>query len=118
MTIELISQEQFDFITEVYKKHPILTLQNKGYETIKDKLSEEENKAKNDVSEILSKHIKGYSSFTNFRLSHKENKLQLRFQYDYQADLTDEEKSGSYLGSFIGVGYILLEQLLNGFKEE
>ena len=110
MTIELISQEQFDIITNIYKKYPVLTLQNDGYEYIREKFNEAEEKARQEVVQILSKHIVGFSSFTNFRLSKKESKLQLRFDYNYGA----EDNSMS----FIGVGYLLLDELLNGFKEK
>ena len=109
MTIELISKEDFEFIKDVYKEHPVLTLQNKGYEYIKAELTEDEKKARLKVSEVLSKHIKGYSSFTNFKLSNKEKKLQIRFQYNYGADHDNGHP-------FIGVGYILLDELFYGFN--
>ena len=108
MKIELITKEQFDIISNIQKEHSILTLQNIGYEYIKGKLNEAEEKAKMKVSKILSEHIFGYSEFTNFRFSKKENKLEIRFQYNYNYD-------GGI--PFTGVGYILLDELLNGFKD-
>lgn len=110
MQIELISQEQFDIISNIQKEHNVLTFQNIGYESIKEKLNETEEEAKMKVSKILGNHIKGYSSFQNFRFSKKENKLEIRFQYNYNYN----PNSGL---PFIGVGYILLEELLNGFKD-
>ena len=110
MTIKLITKYQHSLITEIYNKYPVLILQNKGYETITKELTEDEKKAKNLIAEILSEHIKGYSSFTNLRTSRKESKIELRFQYNYSEDDPQARTS------FTGVGYILLDELLNGFK--
>jgi len=111
MQIELISKEEFDIILDIQKKHPILTFQNEGYQYVKkSKFTENDQKAYDTVSKILSKHISGYSEFNNFRLSKKTNELQLRVQYNYGYD-----GEGTH---FIGVGYILLDELLNGFRKE
>ena len=109
MTIKLITQEDFNILSDIQKKHPLLTYQNTGYDGFdKSKMTPEDKEAFSTIETILKKSIRGFSSFQNFKLSIK-NELKLRFQYDYSYD-----GGGNY---FIGVGYILLDELLNGFKE-
>jgi hypothetical protein len=109
MKIELISSEQFDVLSNIQQKHSILTYQNKGYDGFdKSKMTDADKLAFKEVSEILSKHIKGFSSFQNFRLSKKTNEIELRFQYNYSYD------GGLH---FTGVGYITLRELKNGFDK-
>lgn len=113
MKINLITQEQHDTILNIYKSFPALTLQNKGYEGInRSLLTEEEKRADKEVNEILKKSIIGFSKFQNFKTNNKENNLTIRFQYDYDAD---NDGPGTKL-HFVGVGYILLDELLNGFN--
>jgi hypothetical protein len=76
----------------------------------RDKLSDLD-KAKIKEIEALLKSIVGFSSFQNFKLSTKK-KVGLRFQYNYDADY---EGGGNKI-YFIGVGYILVNELLVGFK--
>jgi hypothetical protein len=93
------------------KKHPALTLQNQGYEKINNKLSDLDKAKIKEIEALLGKSIVGFSSFQNFKLSTK-NKVGLRFQYNYDADY---EGGGNKI-YFIGVGYILVNELLVGFK--
>ena len=110
MKIELITPEQNALLKSIYDNHPVLTLQNKGYEYIKAEFTEEEKTKVKEIETILKKSICGFSSFTNFRLD-KNNELEIRFQYNYNYDPN--------MGiPFIGVGYILLDELLNGFREK
>lgn len=114
MTINLITKEEHNFLLEAYKNHPLLTLQNKGYENIrKDKLSESDLVKIKEIEILLRKSIVGFSSFQNFKVRSDTN-LQIRFQYNYDADY-DGPGNKTY---FVGVGYILVNDLLNGFKEE
>lgn len=107
MTIELISIEDHKKLLDIYKDFPALTLQNKGYQYIqKDKLTDVEKEKMKEVSAILSSSIKGYNSFSNFRLS-KEGRPEIRLQYNYNHD-------GGI--PFVGVGYILIDELKDGFK--
>ena len=69
--------------------------------TIKD-VAKEANVATSTVSRVLSNSPK---------ISEKTKEIRIRFQYNYNAD---EEKSNN---SFIGVGYIFLDELLNGFRD-
>jgi len=112
MTITLITQEVYENLVEIYNKYPNLTLQNKGYEYIrKDNLNNEELTKLKEVETILKQVIKGFSSFSNFRTNNKTQELQIRFQYDYSADAEIRTNP------FIGVGYLYLEELLNGFRK-
>lgn len=108
MKIELITPEQHAEILSIYQNSPELFLQNTGYESInKDKLSDTAKDGLKTIENILKKHIAGFSSFSNFRLS-KAGLPQLRIQYNYNYDTNDLP--------FTGVGYILLDELLNGFS--
>jgi len=108
MKIELISPEQYQTLRDIQANHPALTFQNRGYEYIKKSdLSKEDLKALDTITEILKKHVKGFSEFFNFKLD-KDGAIKLRFDYNWGAD-----EEGHY---FIGVGYLPLDELLNGFK--
>lgn len=110
MKINLITLEQKKLIFDIYEQNPVLTLQNKGYEYIaKNSLTDEAKYKIKEVESILKTSIFGFSSFTNFKLD-KNNEVQIRFQYNYNY----EPNSGI---PFIGVGYILLDELLNGFRK-
>lgn len=110
MKIELITKQEYVEIADICDAFPALTLENKGYEYInKNDLTEEGKTAIKTVEAILSKAICGFSKFSNFRLNDSD-KIQIRFQYDYSA----EEKKTI---PFIGVGYIQLGELLNGFSQ-
>jgi hypothetical protein len=108
MKINLISSEQFERLLEIQLTHPNLTYQNVGYDyPNKNEWSKEDTDAHKEVSDLLSKHIIGFSEFNHFKLS-KDEQIQLRVQYNYGAD--------DNTTPFTGVGYLLLSELLNGFK--
>jgi len=111
MKINLLSNDNFSKLLEIYKNNPNLSLQNKGYEGLnKNNFTDIEKDSFNKVETILKEAVCGFSSFQNFRVN-KDNEIQLRFQYDWTA----HDRS---LGiPFTGVGYILLDELLNGFRE-
>jgi|GEM_PF-2597803 len=111
MTITLISKAQFDTITEIQKKHSILTYQNTGYDNFdKSKMTEDDKTAFNEVQAILAVAIGGFSRLQNFKLSGKTKEIEIRFQYNYSYDTNDGGLP------FIGVGYTRLTELLNGFE--
>jgi hypothetical protein len=111
MTITLITQEVYENLLDIYNKYPKLTLQNEGYQYIrKADLNEEETTKLKEVNDILKTAIKGFSEFNNFRLGKKTQELQIRFQYNWSAD--DERGH-----PFVGVGYLYLDELLNGFRK-
>lgn len=105
MTITLISKEVYDRIVELQKNHPSLTFENKGYQYQYPEPEDQE--AFNEVETILRECIMGFSKFFNFRI--RKDKIQLRFKYNWTADDPDSRIS------FTGVGYLMLEELLNGF---
>ena len=112
MTIDLISEVTHARLLEIQKEHPKLTFQNKGYEYIdKSKFSKEDEKAFDEVSLILKDSVKGFSEFNNFIISNQGDIL-VRFQYNYSAD--SDSPNDPY---FMGVGYINVGELLNGFGE-
>jgi hypothetical protein len=76
----------------------------------RDKLSDLDKAKIKEIEALLGKSIVGFSSFQNFKTEHK-NKSSLRFQYNYDADYEGGNKI-----YFIGVGYILVNELLVGFK--
>ena len=104
MTINLITTEEHKLLHDIFTNYPALTLQNKGYEYIhKSKLTDEERERFKEVAAVLSKSVHDFSEFNNFRLS-PCGQVQIRLQYHYSS-------------SFTGVGYLLLDELLNGFNE-
>lgn len=83
---------------------------NIGYEYIdKTKFTPDDWKDNETVEKILGNAILGFANFSNFK-TNKEGAIQLRFQYDWSAD--SEGRSIP----FTGVGYLLLDELLNGFS--
>ena len=105
MKINLLSKRYHNILGGIFLKYPKLTLQNKGYQYIaKDSLSELELKAHRVVEEILRKHIEGFREFNNFK-TRESGEVVLRFQYKWD-------------WKFTGVGYITVNELLKGFKDE
>jgi hypothetical protein len=103
MRITLITPSEHKELKDIYSNVPKLTFQNNGYEYIdKSKFTESDKTAFDRVTEILKKSVHGFSCFNNFRLT-KNNEIELRLHYRYNE-------------SFTGVGYILLDELLNGFN--
>ena len=108
MKIELLSQEEHTSILTIQKERQLLTYQQKGYDEFdKSKMTIKDKEAFNQVETILKNHIKGFVRFQNFCI--KKDEILIRFQYNYGYD------GGHY---FIGVGYVLLDELLNGFDSE
>lgn len=111
MKIKLITPEEHADLLNIYNSFPALTFHNVGYEGInRSDLTEADKEADKKVNEILKKSICGFSKFQNFKTNNKNKDITIRFQYDYNA----HDRS---LGiPFTGVGYILLDELLNGFN--
>lgn len=111
MRINLITPAEHATLKAIQAEFNNLTLQNTGYEGIdRSKFTDVEKEKDAEVNAILKKSIVGFSRFQNFKTNNKANALTIRFQYDWTA----HDRS---LGiPFIGVGYILLDELLNGFN--
>ena len=111
MTIELITEEQYATLLQIHKEHSNLTLQKDGYEYINPSdLTESDKQALYVVTEMLKKHITGFQKFNNFKID-RNNRLVLRFQYNWTAD----DPTNSH--PFSGVGYLGVDELLNGFDK-
>ena len=109
MEIKTISKEEHALLKDIQSTYPALTFQNKGYEGLDHKIfTPAEKDAFKKVTDILKSHITGFSRFQNFR-HNKAGEIEIRLQYNYNYD-----RDGV---TFIGVGYILLDELLNGFNE-
>lgn len=110
MTIELITQEQYETVLKIQKEHPLLTYKAKGYDTPDEsKFTEEDKKAFKEIDVLLEKHVMGFTEFQNFSVDSK-GLTKFRFQYNWTADDEDDGRS------FIGVGYLGIEELHKGFK--
>jgi len=109
MTIEKISQEESNRVIELKEKFPLLVYEARGYDTPdKTEWTQENHDAFKEIEDLLKEHIVGFSSFQNLTYGGKgEEELRFRFQYNYGAE--DNTRS------FIGVGYIKLRELTNGF---
>mgnify|MGYP006902044628 CR=1 FL=1 len=118
MIINLITEEEYNTLLDIQKNHPVLTFQKTGYEYIdKSKLTDDDKNALEIINTILSKAIEGFSKFFNYRYS-KSNEIEIRFDYDWSLTWNnDRDKTIMREGiPFTGVGYLYLDELLNGFR--
>jgi hypothetical protein len=112
MIIELIKKAEYNKLLRIQKKHPILTYQQNGYDEFdKSKMTEKDEEVYQIITDILRKSIKGFSRFQNFCISPETGDLKIRFQYNWTADEPDSLP-------FIGVGYLYVDELLNGFRKK
>ena len=101
MEINLINKEEYERLSLIQRECKVLTFQNKGYEGIQETLNEEEKGKVKEIETLLSKSIKGFCEFQNFKLD-MSGDPRVRFQY-------------SYSDNFTGVGYIYIIELYKGF---
>jgi hypothetical protein len=114
MTITPITQEEYDTLLSIQKEFPALTFQNKGYEYLKmSELTEIELEKFKEAEAILEKCILGFGKFNHFRGENKNGNIEVRFQYNWTAD---DDYSKNPL-PFTGVGYLEVEELFRGFRE-
>ena len=112
MTIELITQKEYDFLVEAQQEYPNLTFNNEGYQYLdKSKWTANDKLVFEEIEKILRKSIIGFKEFNNFKLR-KGGDVAVRFQYDWTAD---DRSQGI---PFTGAGYLSLKELLNGFKTQ
>lgn len=106
MEITLIDEPTYNLLKSIQENYPNLTYQNTGYDyPNKSKWSDEDKRQFNIVTDILKKTIKDFVEFNHFKINKNDNDaVVLRFQYKWS-------------NSFIGVGYVKLDELLNGFDK-
>ncbi len=107
MQIKLCSQEIHDELLQIAAEHPELVFNNNGYEYLSREVQEAKAAQIERVSAILREHVTGFYKFFNYKHSTVHG-LTLRFDYNWGA----EDKT-LY---FIGVGYLPLKALREGFK--
>ena len=108
MKIQLITPEQHAVINKAFTENKALVFQNNSYEYLdKSKLSEVDLLKFKEIEDVLKASIFGFRKFSNLKLS-KAGDKRLRFQYNWNYDEPDKP-------SYEGVGYINLDELLNGF---
>jgi hypothetical protein len=115
MTITLITPEEHSRLIAISEEHPILIFNNVGHQYVdKRKFSEADWLAFNEVTELLKKTIKGFKVFNNFKTNNRTQELVVRFQYDWTADNDPTDRQNP----FTGVGYLYVDELLNGFRNK
>ena len=104
MKITLCNKATHEELSTTQKEHPNITFQNVGYQYIeKSKLTKADNDALDRINEILKEHVEGFSKFFNFKIR-VSGDIVMRFNYAY-----DEY--------FTGIGYLGIDELLKGFKD-
>lgn len=103
MTITLITPELHTELETIAKENPELVFDNVGFEYLSREVKEEKAEQIARISEILKEHVKGFSKFFNFKPCKKRG-LTLRFDYAWDQ-------------RFVGVGYLPLDHLRDGFPE-
>lgn len=119
MILTTLEEEDYNKLLDIQKQYPNLTFTHEPYqEWIPSYFTEEDKNALNEVKLIMEKAITGLSKFTNFYYG-KSGILRIRFYYDWSYTWNnDVDKIPIRNGlPFIGVGYLELQDLLNGFKE-
>lgn len=115
---EVITQQEYEVLLNIQKTNTILTFQNYGFEYInKNKFDQSDKIAFDIVTSILKKTIAGFSEFNNFLLN-KNKEIRIRFQYDWSYDLNENNEIIQKGVPYTGVGYLFLDELLNGFREK
>lgn len=70
-----------DRLREISRQHPGLMFQNKGYEYIpRETMSEDDQMAYDEVTELLRALVPGFSKFNNFKVDEKDGRVKVRCQ--------------------------------------
>lgn len=107
MKIKFITPELHAELTALADAHPELCFQNVGYQYLDPEVREAKAPQIARICEILNEHVVGFSKFFHFRRD--EAGIVLRFDYNWGA-------AGNTM-PFIGVGYLPLDHLRDGFPE-
>lgn len=108
MKIKLISGEVHAELQDLFDEYPDLCLQNQGYEYLSPAVRERRAEQISRIGEILREHVAGFAKFHNFKME-KTGHILLRFDYDWGA--------GDNSHHFVGVGYVRLDDLRDGFPK-
>lgn len=109
MEITLIGKRLYNKLVKIQQQYPNLTYQNKNYDNVdKSKFTEKDWEMFKFVENTLKTHILYFCSFNHFKLR-PDGTVVVRFQYNWGGN-----GNGA---SFIGVGYLKLTELLNGFDK-
>ena len=118
MILTTLEKEDYNKLVEIQKEFPNLTFNHEPYQQwIPKHFTEEDKNALNEVKLIMKKAITGLSKFTNFYYN-KSGILCVRFYYDWSYEWNNDEEKIIIRkdNPFTGVGYLCLDELLNGFK--
>lgn len=118
MILTTLEKSDYDILLNIQKEFPNLTFEHEPYqEWIPQHFTEEDKNALNEVKLIMKKAITGFSKFTNFYYN-KSGILCIRFYYDWSFEWNNDEQKIIIRkdNPFTGVGYLCLDELLNGFK--
>jgi hypothetical protein len=108
MKIKFLTPELHEELKTMQTDYPALTFHNVGYQYIDREVREAHKEQIDRISEILKEHVIGFVKFYNFK-DYDDGRIVLRFDYNW-----GEEDNTL---RFVGVGYVTLDQLLNGFPE-
>ena len=108
MRIELCTPEIHAELVALFDDHPELCFQNNGYEYLSPDVRADKAEQIARIEEILKAHVAGFFRFFNFKMS-EDKGIVMRFDYDWGAT------SGMH---FTGVGYLGVDELLNGFEKK
>lgn len=119
MILTTLELEDYNKLVEIQKEFPHLTFNHEPYqEWIPAHFTDSDKKALEQVKELVKKAIYGFKNFTNF-FYNKKGVLCVRFYYDWSFTWNNDEEKIPIRNSlpFTGVGYLELQELLNGFNE-
>lgn len=104
MKIELISKKEHAFLTEQANNPKFVQKSTKwGEYPSKYNFTKEDKENWDKIEQILRKSVVNFSKFHNFS---PDKNGEIRIRIDYAWDV-----------HFTGVGYVLIDELLNGFKD-
>ena len=103
MRITLITPEIHAELLGLLNDHPELRFQNNGYEYLSREVQEAKAEQIARISAILKDHVEGFVKFFNFNVG-KDGAIRLRFDYVWDPHT-----------GFVGVGYLNVDRLRDGF---
>ena len=120
MILTTLELEDYNKLVEIQKEFPHLTFNHEPYqEWIPAHFTDKDKEALEQVKNLIKKAIYGFINFTNF-FYNKKGELCIRFYYDWSLVWNNNEQKIPIRDGqpFKGVGYLYLDELLNGFKND